>query len=31
MGDLDVDPEQAGASVEALAVSALDILRSGRI
>ena len=31
MGDLDVDPEQAGASVEALAASALDILRSGRI
>jgi aminoglycoside phosphotransferase (APT) family kinase protein len=31
MGDLDVDPEQAGASVEALAASALDILRDGRI
>ena len=31
MGDLDVDPEQAGASVEALAASALDILSGGRI
>jgi aminoglycoside phosphotransferase (APT) family kinase protein len=31
MGDLDVDPEQAGTSVEALAASALDILSSGRI
>lgn len=31
MGDLDVDPEEAGASVEALAAHALDILRTGQI
>lgn len=31
MGDLDVDPEDAGQSVEALAASALDILRAGQI
>jgi len=31
MGDLDVDPAEAGASVEGLAAYALDILRTGRI
>ena len=31
MGDIDVDPEEAGASVESLASYALDILKAGRI
>lgn len=31
MGDIDVDPEEAGASVESLASYALDILKTGRI